>query len=852
MILGDRAYRARRQEALLQSGSTLNGIIGINLERVGGTSEILVSFLKKIDSSALSADRFLIVRIDQILSPLGLSDSALEAAAKRADSVSVASFSIESPQDPTIVRLKLSDGFDPVDYYLIVNSPLFDPVLKIMPFRFRPECDDEFDCQITDPAQTVTGTLPNIDYLARDYQSLRQVLLDRLSVTSPDWTDRNPADPGVTLVELLAYVGDYLSYRQDFVATEANFDYARLRSSLKKHARLLGYAVDDGANARVALQLTTEDNNPDGTVVDLDTLIFSTESLPAEYVGKPIEDLLPLTRQGFEFFEPIREREEPDNSGAHSKTVYAQHMQIPVHAWSDEVETLPRGSNSAWVRVDGAPLQLEPGDFLILSPRPDPNNLSIDFAKRHLVRLVDVSDPIKDPVGGVEGDVPKPIDVQQLTWHIDDATPHDLAIGHSRGDDSSAVFLGNIILADHGLSGIVRERLPLTPDRRAQADIDADLSLQNNPLKETIRGRRYRPSLTQKTIAMRSAPVDLTLATSANEIFQGSQTRTLPDLKLIQKDPEQDNAEPIKWTAISSIIEADKDDRVFVADIESDGKVKIRFGDYGHGKPPPPNVYFEAHYGVGSGLEGNVGANVIRTVIARTAGQMPDGCWNPMPASGGRRPETAEQIRVNAPGSIQTQRRAITAADYAARTMDHVSVQRASARIVQTNSGEFVYIAVDRFGGGALEDQDISTLTAWIEPYRMMGHRISLQSPKFVPLELDLDVCVTSSLTKDRVIEGLKRRFSDQELGENEVGFFHPDRMTFGASIFASDVIAEAKREPNVVDVSITNIRRQRHARPEAFQTGELSFASDEIPILENSRRRPDNGILRIQVKEAR
>jgi hypothetical protein len=36
-----------------------------------------------------------------------------------------------------------------------------------------------------------------------------------------DWTDHNVHDPGITLLELLAYVGDLLAYYQDQVAAEA-------------------------------------------------------------------------------------------------------------------------------------------------------------------------------------------------------------------------------------------------------------------------------------------------------------------------------------------------------------------------------------------------------------------------------------------------------------------------------------------------------------------------------------------------------------------------------------------------------------------------------------------------------
>ena len=98
---------------------------------------------------------------------------------------------------------------------------------------------------------------PYINYLAKDYASFRKLILDRLAVTMPDWRERNPADLGITLLELLAYVGDQLSYYQDAVATEAHINTARRRTSIR-HARLVDYPMHDGANARAWLAFETD------------------------------------------------------------------------------------------------------------------------------------------------------------------------------------------------------------------------------------------------------------------------------------------------------------------------------------------------------------------------------------------------------------------------------------------------------------------------------------------------------------------------------------------------------------------------------------------------------------------
>ena len=74
----------------------------------------------------------------------------------------------------------------------------------------------------------------------------------------PDWRERHVPDLGIALVELLAYTGDYLSYYQDAVATEAYLDTARRRISVRRHARLVDYPMHEGCNARAWVFIETE------------------------------------------------------------------------------------------------------------------------------------------------------------------------------------------------------------------------------------------------------------------------------------------------------------------------------------------------------------------------------------------------------------------------------------------------------------------------------------------------------------------------------------------------------------------------------------------------------------------
>src|SRR4051794_23869766 len=71
----------------------------------------------------------------------------------------------------------------------------------------------------------------------------------------PEWTDRSPADLGVLLIDLFAYLGDVVSYYQDRLASESFLGTAVERRSVMHLLRLIGYELSGptAANAEVDL-----------------------------------------------------------------------------------------------------------------------------------------------------------------------------------------------------------------------------------------------------------------------------------------------------------------------------------------------------------------------------------------------------------------------------------------------------------------------------------------------------------------------------------------------------------------------------------------------------------------------
>ena len=62
----------------------------------------------------------------------------------------------------------------------------------------------------------------------RSYQQLRDELVRRIPVYTPEWTDHNASDPGITLVELFAFLGENLLFRFNQIPETTKLAYLKL------------------------------------------------------------------------------------------------------------------------------------------------------------------------------------------------------------------------------------------------------------------------------------------------------------------------------------------------------------------------------------------------------------------------------------------------------------------------------------------------------------------------------------------------------------------------------------------------------------------------------------------------
>lgn len=94
------------------------------------------------------------------------------------------------------------------------------------------------------------------DYASRDFDTIKQDLLARATRVMPEWTDRDPSDFGMLLVDLWASAADVLHYYIDRAAGEAMLPTAQQRESVLALANLLDYVPRGRTSAIGTVTLT--------------------------------------------------------------------------------------------------------------------------------------------------------------------------------------------------------------------------------------------------------------------------------------------------------------------------------------------------------------------------------------------------------------------------------------------------------------------------------------------------------------------------------------------------------------------------------------------------------------------
>lgn len=764
----------------------------------------------------------------------------------------------------------------------------FDPRYACLDFSFHAACPSDLDCK-SDQACPPQPLAPvAIDYLSKDYASFRRLLLDRLALTMPAWRERHVPDLGITLVELLAYVADHLSYFQDAVGTEAYLDTARRRISVRRHARLVDYQLHEGCSARAFVCVET-----DSQISLTASQVWFATSQAEGGAGLVSEDdlrnqLVPGTYEAFEAITPS------------NLTFYPAHNLIRFYTWGDTQCCLPKGATRATLRdvlaaqpeksdlaaqlpPDGArQLQLSPGDLLIfeevIGPRTA-NPADADPTRRHAVRLTEVVRQV-DPVTHDA--------VVEIAWGKADALPFPLCLSTIGPPpacallDDVSVARGNVVLVDHGLTQppdfLGEPPLLPGPQHCDCVGLASETSAVPGP---------FEPVLERGPLSFRQ-PLS---GTSASAWLEQDPKAALPQVVVTSqafRRSTQDGQSAIAWGAAVSwsargdLLESGPTDLDFVVEVDDARLGHLRFGDGRQGRLPGSDFHFVpsggqapsafsasaspstergslffASYRLGCGVAGNVGAESIGYLVTR--GLRLEGVTlkvrNPLAARGGVEPESVANAKLYAPQTFRRRlERAVTADDYARLTERDFpdDVQGAGAELRWTGSWYEALIAVDQLHRADADPSLLASIEQRMYRYRRLLHDVMVVPARQVPLDIALVICVLPHYERGHVKQALLEVLSSRARPDGMLGFFHADRLKLGGSVLLSELVATARGVVGVEHVHVQRFQRAGELANGELEAGILRLGLNEVARLDNDANFPENGKLSLRLEGGR
>jgi hypothetical protein len=753
------------------------------------------------------------------------------------------------------LRLQVTAGGDYSTYTLSIQVPGLDPLLRRTEFSFMASCPVDFDCAPAPYCPPSAPEEPRLDYQARDYASFRRMLLDLVPRLNPGFLERNPSDLGIALVELLAYTGDHLAYFQDAVANEAYLERVRQRASARRHARLVDYRMHDGRNAWTWVHLAV--NAP--RTLGLGTVLVTRVHAPLRGQAAPpgaVVQAFQVTPEAVATDPALREAAVFETT--HAQDFHPLNNAIRIHAWGNEECCLSPGAREAFLfSVNGATAErpvLRDGDFLLLEEVLGPATgvrADADPAHRVVVRIEGEPEQTEDPIYArtlaagelarrQAGDPALPL--LRVRWRRDDALGFAFCLSKRRaqGDLIRNVTLarGNLVLADHGIT--MEETATLAAP--VQGDEPFRLPLREGPLTMECQPepeRMERDSLTARVSTDRMQ-LDCMASEARASVGVIVTFPTGPEL----------------WEPVPDLLDSPRFARHFVAEVGNDGRATLRFGDGEYGREPAGATAFRAVYRIGNGRVGNVGAESVAHVAVNGPAGWIDGVRNPLAATGGVDAESIEEVRRRAPQAFRAEQfRAVTEADYVAAARRLPDVAGAVAAFRWTGSWYTVFVAVDPAdpadlvrrprGLTRLSDRLERKVRAFLTRYRLAGYDLEIRPPRFVPLEIEVEICALRDHFRADVAKAVVDALSARILPNGARGFFHSDNFTFGQPVYLSRLYAAVERVEGVDSAVVRVFRRAGGIDAGELQKGVIPIGPWEIAQLDNDPSFMENGVLR-------
>ncbi len=375
-------------------------------------------------------------------------------------------------------------------------------------------------------------------------------------------------------------------------------------------------------------------------------------------------------------------------------------------------------------------------------------------------------------------------------------------------------------------------------------------------------------------------------------------------IQVEEEDQEDGTIKWVSWQEVKDFSQSSRYDKHFTLDI---GNGEVRFGPsirqpeggaQQYGAIPPLRQKIQiTRYRTGGGVEGNVPRGSLR-VLKKTISYVVD-VTNWQSASGGANQESIEAARLRTQGELQTQERAVTAEDYERLAQKFEYIARLKCMEQPDSPGEVTLLVVPE---PTLEieensDKDIETDTPSednqqledlekkrvydflasleittdiknqirkdFDKYRVLGTIIQVKEPKYqvVKIETQVQCWAVSSQdeVKKKIIAALKDFITPLPLngtlpqhekkpnvaddkgpddsGDKEQSEQQPWQWEFGRNLYRSDIFNKIQEVPGVKHISAVNLYWGALSPKEALAIG----VADDIPW-----QKADDGVVEV------
>lgn len=241
------------------------------------------------------------------------------------------------------------------------------------------------------------------------------------------------------------------------------------------------------------------------------------------------------------------------------------------------------------------------------------------------------------------------------------------------------------------------------------------------------------------------------------------------------------------WEEARFFIDSAPDSKHFQVETDGLDVAWIIFGDGIHGAIPPAGETITIEYLETLGSEGNIGRELVTEIVSpvyHNGTQIELTVTNPIASTGGSDREGLEHAKLQAPAELRSLWKAVTKDDYRALAEGFPGV--AKAQVLDANDCANiryyqVNMAVAPDGGGLPSPLLKQELAEFIESRKVITVEVNLFDPSYRPVPIDAEVYVYPTEQTDDV-----RMRVESALRE----FFSFEKMSFGQSVFFSDVIS--------------------------------------------------------------